>query len=48
MLGLELSQHHLQLPEVSFTVGDGGLAAAQVLHRLLEDLLGLGASLDLP
>ena len=47
MLGLELSQHNLQLPEVCFTVGDGALTATQVLHCLLQDLLGLGASLNL-
>ena len=47
MLGLKLSHHHLKSGQLGGAASDGTLAAGQVLHGLLEDLLGLGASLDL-
>ena len=47
LLTLELGQGHLKLLEVGVAVLDRGLAAHEVLHCLLEDFLGLGASLDL-
>ena len=47
LLTLELGQGHLEPLEVGVGVLDGALAAHEVLHCLLENLLGLGAALDL-
>ena len=47
LLTLELGEGHLQLLEVGVAILYRALTAHKVLHCLLEDLLGLGASLDL-
>ena len=47
VLTVQLSGHHLQLLQVGRRVVDGGLASREVLHSLLQDLLRLGAALQL-
>jgi hypothetical protein len=48
LLVLQLRHHHLQLLKVGISVLRWPLATGEILHGLLENVLGLGTSLDLP